>query len=64
MPKLLNKLLASCPFINLDFLLARTAHFDDNIIIAFLVFHTFESTFCALLMHFKQYDHIFYNDCA
>ena len=32
-PKLLNISFASCSFINLDFLLEYTAHFDDNIVL-------------------------------
>ena len=39
-PKLLNNPFASCSFINLDFLLLRTAHFDNNILLPFLVFIT------------------------
>ena len=30
-PRLLNNPFASCFFINLDFLLPHTTHFDDNI---------------------------------
>ena len=36
-PKLLNNTFASCLFMNLDFLLPHTAHFDDNIGLPFLV---------------------------
>ena len=44
-PKLLNIPFASYYFINLDFLLLHTAHFDDNIALPVLVFNTFGSTF-------------------
>ena len=44
-PKLLNIPFASCPFINLDFFLLQKAHFDDNIVLPFLVFNSSESTF-------------------
>ena len=37
-PKLLNISFCFCYFINLDFLLPHTAHFDDNTLIPFLVF--------------------------
>ena len=43
--KLLSIPFASCSFINLDFLLLHTAHFDDSIVLSFLVFNTVESTF-------------------
>ena len=43
-PKLLNIPFASCCFINLDFLLPHTARFDDNTVLPFLVFNTFEPT--------------------
>ena len=39
-PKLLNN-----PFINLDFLLSHTAHFDNNFVLPFFGFITFEFTF-------------------
>ena len=55
MPKLLNNPLASCSFINLDFVLPHTAHFDDIIVLPFLVFNTFRSIFSVLFLHFKQY---------
>ena len=44
-PKLCNNPFASCSFINLDFLLSRIAHFDDNINQSFLVSNIFESIF-------------------
>ena len=44
-PKLLNNLFASCSFIKFDFLLPHTAHFDNNVVLSFLVFKTFEFTF-------------------
>ena len=46
-PKLLSIPFASCTYINLEFLLPHTAHFDDNIVLPFLIFNTFESTFCC-----------------
>ena len=39
-PKLLNNPFASCSFIN-----PHTVHFDINIVLPFLVFKIFESTF-------------------
>ena len=44
-PKLLNIPFASFSFINLDFLLLHTAHFDNNIVLPFLVFNTFKLHF-------------------
>ena len=44
-PKLLNNPFASFSFINLDFLLSHAAHFDNNIVLPFFVFITFEFTF-------------------
>ena len=44
-PRLINNPFASYSFINLDFLLPYTAHFDDNIVLPFFVFNTFQSTF-------------------
>ena len=58
-PKLLNNLFAFCSFINLDFLLLHAAHFDHNIVLPFLVFTIFESTFSVFLLHFKQYVSMF-----
>ena len=40
-PKILNIPLASCSFINSDFLLPHTTHFYDSIVLSFLVFNTF-----------------------
>ena len=45
--KLLNNPFASCSFINLDFLLPHTAHFDNNIDLPFLFSKTFQPTFCV-----------------
>ena len=56
-PKILNIPLASCSFINSDFLLPHTTHFYDSIVLSFLVFNTF-----AFFLHFKQYGNMFYND--
>ena len=61
-PKLLNNPFASCSFINLDFLLLHTAHFDDNIDLPFLVFNTLEFTFSVSFLHFKRYVNMLYND--
>ena len=44
-PILLKKPFASYSFINLNFLLPHIAYFDDNIVLPFLVFNTFESIF-------------------
>ena len=60
-PKLHNNPFAACSFINLDFVLLHTAHFNDDIVLSFLVFNTFESTFSVFCVHFKQYVNIFYN---
>ena len=50
-PKLLINPFASCSFINIDFLLPHTAYFDDNIVLPFLVFKTFESTLSVSFWH-------------
>ena len=60
--KLLNYPFDSCPFINLEFLLPHTTHFDDNIGLLFFVFNTFESTLSVSFLYFKKYVNIFYND--
>ena len=60
-PKLLNNLFASCSFITLDILLPHTAHFDNNIVLPFLVFNSFELTFSVILLYFKQYVNVLYN---
>ena len=44
-PRLLNNPFAYYSFINLDFLLPHTAHFDSNISLPFFVFINFEFTF-------------------
>ena len=49
-PKLLNNPFPSCSFINLDFLLPHTGHFDDNIVLPFFVFNTFEFTFSVFFL--------------
>ena len=54
-PKLLNNPFASCSFINLDFLLPHTAHFDDRFNLPFLVSIVFASIFFVFLLHFIQY---------
>ena len=48
-PKLLNNPLASCSFINPDFLLPHVAHFDDRIALSFLIFSTCGSTFFCII---------------
>ena len=45
-PKLLNNPFTSCSFINLDFLLPHTTHFDNKDGLPRSVFNTFESTLC------------------
>ena len=50
-PKLLNNPFASCSFINLDFLLPRTACFDDKTK-PFLVFSSFASLFSVIFFAF------------
>ena len=40
-PKLLNNPFSSCSFINLDFLLLHTAHFDNKTNLPFFVFINF-----------------------
>ena len=51
-PNLLNNLFASCSFLNPHFLLPHKAHFDDNIVLPFLVFKAlsphFLLIFCTL----------------
>ena len=61
-PKLLNNPFASCSFINFNFLPPHIAHFDDNIVVPFLVFNTYEYIFSVSFLHFKQYVNMFYND--
>ena len=51
-PRLLNNPFAACSFINLDFLLPHTAHFNDSIVPTFLVFKVFELTFSVFLLNF------------
>ena len=58
-PKLLNNPSASYFFINLDFLLPNTAHFDDKGSLLFVVFIIFASIFFVFLLHFKQYVSMF-----
>ena len=40
-PKLLKNPLASCSFVNFDFLLSHTVHFDKSIILTCFVLATF-----------------------
>ena len=61
--KLLNIPFATCSFINLDFSLSHTADFDDNIVLPFLIFSTFQSTFSVSFLSFKQSEHMFYELC-
>ena len=44
-PKPLNIPFVSCSFINLDFSLLHTPHFENNMILPFFIFETFEPTF-------------------
>ena len=60
--KLLNIPFAACSFINLHYLLQHIVHFDDNIVLSFSVFKTFEFTFSVFCLDFKQYVNMFYND--
>ena len=50
--RLFNYPFAACSFINLDFLLPHTAHFDLNIVLSILVFKTMNldslNVFCTL----------------
>ena len=62
-PKLLNIPLASCSFINLDFLFLHREHCDNSITQSFLVFIIFELIlsvffFCTLN---NKYAYHFYN---
>ena len=61
-PRLLNNPFAYCFFINLDFLLPHTAHFDDNIVLPLLVFETLGFILSVFFLLFKQYVDMFYND--
>ena len=63
-PKLLSIPFASCFFINLDFLLLHTAHFDDSIVLSFLVFKTFESTFFVSFYTSKNMSTYFIMTCV
>ena len=54
-PTLLNIPLASCSFINLDFLLPHTTHFHDSTTLPFSVFIIFASIFFVFPLHFTQY---------
>ena len=60
-PKLLNNPFATCSFISIDFLLLHTTHFYNKTVLPFLDFKTFELTFSAFLLYFKQYVDMFYN---
>ena len=59
--KLVNDPFNYCSFINFDFLLPHTAHFDDKNALPFLVFNIFESALLVYFLHFKQYVSILYN---
>ena len=52
-PKPLNNPFVSCSFTNLDFLISLTAHFDDDIVLPFLVYNI-ESALSVSSLHFKQ----------
>ena len=62
--KLLNNPFASCFFINLDFLPIHTAHFDNNIVLPFLVFNTLHFTIYILSISFalRKMFNMFDND--
>ena len=49
-PTPLNNPFASCSSINLDFLLLYMRHFDNNNVLPYLVFKTFEFIFHVLLL--------------
>ena len=53
-PRLDNNPSASCFFINFEFLLPHTAHFDDNIVLPFFVFNTFQFTFSVFFCTLKN----------
>ena len=53
-PKLFNNPLVFCSFINFEFLLSHTAHFDKSIILPFFVFATFEFLLYVFFLHFKE----------
>ena len=52
--KLFNNRLAPCGFINFNFLLSRTAHFDKSIILPFSVLKTFAFLLSVFFLHFKK----------
>ena len=52
--KLRNNPFASCSFINLDLLLAHTAHFGTNIVLPFFVFKIFQFKISVFFLYFKQ----------
>ena len=60
-PKLLNNPIVPCSFINLDFLLPHTTHFDNKIVLRFLVFNILNQHFLYLFLHFKQFVNMLYN---
>ena len=62
MLKLLNNPLASCSFINLDVLPPHTEHFDDRIVLPFLAFNSFGSTFSVLFLHSNNTTVLFCDD--
>lgn len=53
-PKLLSNSLFYSSLINLDFLLPYTIHFDDSIVLVFLVFSTFLPSFSEFFLQFKK----------
>ena len=61
-PKLLNILFVSCVLVNPGFLLLHIAHFDNRIVLSFLVFETLgfmlSVYFFVCVLHFKQWDDI------
>ena len=59
-PKQLNNPFDPCFFIRFDILLLHTAPFDDNIVVPFLFYRNFESTFSVSFLTFKEYINMFY----
>ena len=52
--KLLNNRLTPCVFINFNFLLSRTAHFDKSIILPFFALAAFGFLLSIFFIHFNQ----------
>ena len=52
--RILNNPIPFCFFINLDFLVLHTAHFDNIIVPPFIVFETNGLMFLVFSPHFRQ----------